>query len=270
MRRRLIQICFAIATNSYIVGFFQGRIFKGPSKQVCVPGLNCYSCPGALGSCPLGSLQSVMGSMKYQLSFYVMGMIMLFGTVFGRFVCGYLCPFGLVQDLVYKIKTKKFKMFKILRFVKYGVLLYFVILIPTVFVNFIGLGDPGFCKYVCPSGTLFGAIPLLLKNEGLRAALGALFTWKMIVLVSVLVASVFVYRIFCQMLCPLGLLYGFFNKYSFLGYDFNADKCTGCGACAKTCKIELNPCKQLNSIECIRCGACKDICQLEAIERRKL
>ena len=86
----------------------QGRIWQGPSKQVCVPGLNCYSCPGALGACPIGSLQSFMSGAVLRFPFYVLGLMILFGLILGRRICGWLCPFGLVQELLYKIPTPKF------------------------------------------------------------------------------------------------------------------------------------------------------------------
>ena len=47
-RRFAIQAIFSLLTNSYVVGFLTGTIYKGPLKQICVPGMNCYSCPGAL------------------------------------------------------------------------------------------------------------------------------------------------------------------------------------------------------------------------------
>ena len=96
-RMRLwVQIVFTAVTNGYLLGFLTGRIYTGPTKAACVPGLNCYSCPGALGSCPIGSLQAVLGSRDYKFSFYVVGFLLFFGSIFGRFVCGWLCPFGLV------------------------------------------------------------------------------------------------------------------------------------------------------------------------------
>lgn len=270
MKRIYIQLLFFLSTNAYFKGFIEGKIFKGQSKFMCVPGLNCYSCPGALGSCPLGALQAVMGSMKFQISLYIMGILMVFGTIFGRMICGFLCPFGMIQDLLYKIKTKKFKLPKILKYVKYIVLIYFVILIPTLFTNAIGVGDPGFCKYICPSGTLFGAMPLLLKNEGLRSALGLLFTWKTFLLMIILFASIFFSRVFCRVLCPLGLIYGLFNRVSFIRLELDENKCTNCGICAQACHIELDPCHDLKSIECIRCGECKSSCPTHAIERKVL
>ena len=56
---------------------------------------------------PIGSLQAVLGSRDYKFSFYVVGFLLFFGSIFGRFVCGWLCPFGLVQDLLYKIPLFK-------------------------------------------------------------------------------------------------------------------------------------------------------------------
>ena len=87
-RRTFIQTCASIGSNAHIAGFIRGDIFKGSSKTVCVPGLNCYSCPGAVGSCPVGAFQAVAGSKKYDFSFYISGIAIIFGTVFGRFICG--------------------------------------------------------------------------------------------------------------------------------------------------------------------------------------
>ena len=99
----LIRCAFTAVTNGYAQGFLQGKIYRGKLKLICMPGLNCYSCPGALGSCPIGSLQAVLDSGKFRFSCYVLGFLVLFGAVLGRFVCGWLCPFGLVQDLLHKI-----------------------------------------------------------------------------------------------------------------------------------------------------------------------
>ena len=94
--RLWVQVLFTALTNGYVIGFTEGKIYRGTSKKLCVPGLNCYSCPGAVGSCPIGSLQAVLGSKNYKFSFYVIGFLMIFGSLMGRFVCGWLCPFGLV------------------------------------------------------------------------------------------------------------------------------------------------------------------------------
>ena len=108
-KKNIIQALATLATNANLKGFFEGRIYTGNTKVACVPGLNCYSCPGAVGSCPIGSLQAVIGSKKFSISYYVFGIMILIGALLGRLVCGLLCPFGFVQDLLYKIPTPKFK-----------------------------------------------------------------------------------------------------------------------------------------------------------------
>ena len=75
--RTLVQLAFTALTNGYAADFARGNIYKGAGKFVCVPGLNCYSCPGALGSCPIGSLQAVITSRAHKFSFYVIGFLLL-------------------------------------------------------------------------------------------------------------------------------------------------------------------------------------------------
>ena len=84
--RLLIQLASAALVNGYAAGFAGCKIFTGTSKMVCLPVLNCYSCPGALGACPIGSLQAVEGGAKHNISFYVLGTLMLFGVLFGRLI----------------------------------------------------------------------------------------------------------------------------------------------------------------------------------------
>ena len=99
-RRKLMQLYFALLFNANLKGFAQGSIYRGGSKQLCVPGLNCYSCPGAVGACPLGALQGAFSAHRRTL-FYVGGILLLYGVLFGRMVCGWFCPFGLIQDLLH-------------------------------------------------------------------------------------------------------------------------------------------------------------------------
>ncbi len=100
-----ISICGAY--KRVLEGLCRGSIFTGASKSVCVPGLNCYSCPGALGSCPIGAVQATLGNQNFKMAFYVTGFLMVIGAFLGRLVCGWLCPFGLVQDLLHKIPFGK-------------------------------------------------------------------------------------------------------------------------------------------------------------------
>ena len=112
-RRRYIQLLAAVLMNAHITGFYEGKIYQGKLKAVCTPGLNCYSCPGAYLSCPLGSFQSALVANRNKVPYYVLGMLLLFGALFGRFICGFLCPFGLIQELLYKLPVPKIKKSKV-------------------------------------------------------------------------------------------------------------------------------------------------------------
>lgn len=267
--RHRFQALWALLTNSYLIGFVQGKIYKGRLKNLCVPGLNCYSCPGAVGSCPIGSLQAVIGNWNFKFAFYVAGFLVFVGALIGRFVCGWLCPFGLVQDLLHKIpfpkKIKTFRGDKLLRKLKYVILAVFVILLPLYLVDIMDQGSPYFCKLICPAGTLEGGIPLVLLNKSMRRAIGWLYVWKNVLLAVAVLLSILIYRPFCKYICPLGAIYSVFNPISVFKYKVDKNKCTQCGACAKVCKMQVNPSKTPNHPECIRCGQCKKICPTGAI-----
>ncbi len=260
-KRRIIQLYTALLYNANIKGFFNGRIYKGPTKNICVPGLNCYSCPGAIGACPLGSLQNALSASSVRTPAYLLGILGLFGLMLGRTICGFLCPIGLGQELLYKIKTpklKKSRVTRVLSYFKYVVLVALVVIVPLVFTV------PGFCEYICPAGTFEGGLGLLTNanNEGLLANLGPLFSWKFTLLVLIIVASVFIFRVFCRFLCPLGAIYGFFSKIALLGVKLDKEKCTDCGLCVGVCKMDI---RHVGDHECIHCGACISVCPAKAI-----
>ncbi|MDE7313531.1 MAG: 4Fe-4S binding protein [Eubacterium sp.] len=267
--RHRVQALWALLTNSYLAGFVQGKIYRGRLKNLCVPGLNCYSCPGALGSCPIGAMQAVIGSWNFKFAFYVAGFLMFVGALAGRFACGWLCPFGLIQDLLHKIpfpvKIRTFRGDKLLRRLKYLVFLLFVVLLPLCLVDVLGQGAPYFCKLACPAGTLEGGIPLVLANASMRSALGWLYVWKNVLLAVTVLLAVMIYRPFCKYICPLGAVYSVFNPIAVLRYRVDQDKCTGCGACSRVCRMQVDPVHEANHPECIHCGQCKKVCRAQAI-----
>ncbi len=264
-----MQALWALLTNSYLIGFAQGKIYRGKLKNLCVPGLNCYSCPGALGSCPIGAMQAVIGSWNFKFAFYVAGFLVFFGALMGRFACGWLCPFGLIQELLHKIpfprKVRAVPGDKLLRTLKYLILLVFVILLPMFLVDVIGQGAPYFCKLLCPAGTLEGGIPLVLLNRSMRGAIGWLYAWKNLLLAATVILSILVYRPFCKYICPLGAVYSVFNPISVFRYRVDKEACISCGACAKACQMQVDPVQNANHPECIRCGECKKACPVKAI-----
>jgi len=270
-RRGTVQAIAAFLTNPHIPNFLTGTLYTGPAKRVCVPGLNCYSCPAATGACPIGAFQAVVGSSKFSFSYYITGILILIGTLLGRFVCGFLCPFGWAQDLLHKIPfPKKFstKRLKALRYLKYVILIVMVWVLPALINNAAGMGDPYFCKYVCPQGILEGAIPLSLADEGIRSALGKLFAMKLSVLMTVVLLSIMFYRPFCKWICPLGAFYSLFNKVSFLQYRVDKNTCISCGKCARVCKMDVDITKNSSHLECIRCGECVKACPVHAISTK--
>lgn len=267
--RHGIQALWALLTNSHLAGFFSGKIYRGNLKKVCVPGLNCYSCPGAVGACPIGAIQAVVGSWNFKFAYYVIGFLIFIGAIIGRVVCGFLCPFGLIQDLLHKIPfPKKIRTFygdKLLRKLKYVIFLVFVILLPLVVVDIMGQGAPYFCKLICPAGTLEGGIPLVLLNKTLRSTVGWLYVWKNVILIITILLSILIYRPFCKYICPLGAFYSVFNPVSIFRYQVDKEKCVHCGKCAAACQMQVNPVENANDLECIRCGRCKKACPTGAI-----
>ena len=198
--RGWVQAGATLLSNLHLPNFLKGSLYQGAGKAVCVPGLNCYSCPAASGSCPIGALQAAVGSPQYRFSYYIVGFLLLLGMLLGRAICGFLCPFGWLQELLHKIPTKKFSSQKLkpLRYLKYGILVVMVCMLPVLAANDVGIGDPFFCKYLCPQGVLEGAIPLSFVNPSIRAALGKLFSWKLSILLTIIVLSVLFFRPFCK------------------------------------------------------------------------
>ncbi|MEG1773140.1 MAG: 4Fe-4S binding protein [Clostridia bacterium] len=281
-KRTLIQTLFFALTNSYVIGFLQGTIYKGNLKNICVPGLNCYSCPGAWGACPIGALQAILNKRNFSVdpvtgalakapanyfSFYVVGFMMIVGAICGRLVCGFLCPFGWIQELLHKIplpkklKVKTFPGDKQLRYLKYLVLIGLVFLLPI----FAAEAFPYFCKFLCPSGMLIGGIPLMALNEGIRDAAGMFTVLKLSILGVIVIASIIIYRPFCKYLCPLGAIYSVMNPISLYRMSVDESQCTNCGLCAKVCDMGVDIRKTPNSLECIRCGDCRAACPTHAI-----
>ena len=255
-KRNTIQLFAAFLTNIHLPNFIRGVLYNGKIKQVCVPGLNCYSCPAATGACPIGSFQAVVGSSKFNFSYYITGILIFFGVMLGRFICGFLCPFGWFQDLLHKLPGKKFstKTLKPLRYIKYGILAIAVVALPVFLTNSAGIASPYFCKYICPQGILEGGIPLSVVDANIRAALGKLFTWKFGILVSIIILSILFYRPFCKWICPLGAC-----------YHVDQHKCVSCGKCSRICKMDVDITKNNAHTECIRCGECVKACPTKAI-----
>jgi len=248
--RQLSQIIATVVSNAYLKGFITGVIYQGNLKQVCNPGFNCYSCPSALFSCPIGAIQFMAAYGSYHVSFYTLGFLSIIGTIGGRIICGWGCPFGFLQDLLYKVKLPKREIPQGLGNFQYLALVLLVFIIPYVTL------EPWFCK-LCPAGTLEAGIPLLSLNPMLRPSAGWFFVLKMAILLFFLVWMMVSVRPFCRTACPLGAIYSLFNPVSIFRIRVDEEKCTPCDICSRECPVSLN----LNEIKknargCVRCLRC--------------
>ncbi len=265
-----MQLYCALLYNAHVKGFVEGEIYKSKTpttKGICVPGFNCYSCPGAVGACPLGSLQNAIGTTNKQIGFYVFGILMLYGLILGRTICGWLCPLGLIQELLHKLPTPKLKKNRATRalsYLKYVILAVFAVGITAWYGIAHGVALPAFCKYICPAGTFEGAGFLLINpaNAGDFGMLNILFTRKFVIMLVIGLACVFCYRSFCRFLCPLGAIYGFFSKVALVGVKVDATRCNHCGSCVRNCGMDV---RHVGDHECIHCAKCMDVCSQKAI-----
>ncbi|WP_456430867.1 4Fe-4S binding protein [Thermosulfuriphilus sp.] len=268
--RLRVQLLMSLLANAYFGFLSTGTIYLGRLKGICFPGLNCYSCPAALWACPLGSLQGFASEIRaYGLSrpgFYVLGTILLYGLLFGRFVCGWLCPFGLIQELLWRFPGRKFSLPRSVSYGKYVVLLLFVFLLPALITDRFGFGQVWFCKYICPAGTIEAGIPHALWKAEIRQMLGLLFLNKVVVAVLIIMGSIFFFRPFCQGICPLGALYGLIQRHGLLRLSWQEKDCLSCGICSRICPMGLKIPEELDSPDCIRCLRCLEACPTKVIK----
>ncbi len=247
-RRLYVQIAAAVLTNS----FFLAPVMK----YVPCPSLNCYACPLASFACPMGTLQHfvIIGLFPFLL----LGIISIVGLVVGRWACGYLCPFGLLQDLLARLGKAKASLPGWASYGSYLSLALLVLALPLF------LHEPWFCK-LCPAGTLEAGLPivgqaffkakLLGQYSQFWGMVGWLFAVKLAILALFMTASLKLKRPFCQAFCPLGAVFGLFNRISLLqiSYDKSLD---GKGDCRKLCPVGIDIRRDASSPDCIRCLQC--------------
>jgi len=272
MIRRRIQLLCAFLLNCWWAFPLSRSIYRGPLKSVCVPGLNCDSCPAAVGACPLGAIQRLLAAVRpgmaaggFQPGAYVLGILGVIGGLVGRMPCGWVCPFGLLQELVYNLPMPKRQLTGLWRYGKYVLLAVAVIGLPLLLVDEFGYGAPWFCKYICPAGTLEAGLPLMALKPELRQLVGVTFMIKLAVLILLLIWMTVTCRPFCRAICPLGAIFSLFNRISVLRLTHDPHRCTACKACETACPMGLQPWRDPNQTDCIRCLKCMQSCRFDAI-----
>ena len=271
--RKWIQTILALLVNGSWSFPYTRTIYQGPLKVVCSPGLNCYSCPASTTYCPIGSLQQLMAGIRIALEngqnffgLYVIGTMGVLGGAFGRLICGWACPFGLIQELLHKIPSKKFNIPQKLNYIKYFFLIVFVILLPLVVVDEFGYGELWFCKYICPAGTLEAGLPMLMLQPALSQTIGILFFSKVAIMIAFIIWSILASRPFCRTTCPLGAFYALFKNLKLVKLRLVEDNCTQCEACHSVCPMGVKFNESPENAECISCLACmNEACKFDAI-----
>jgi len=253
--RRIFQTAGTLLPNAYLQGFWTASLYQGRLKGVCTPLFNCYACPSALFSCPIGTMQhfAATGAIPY----YGAGLLATVGASVGRMTCGTLCPFGFLQDLLYKFRSWKVSIPVWTRYFRYAALAVLVFLVPY-------LTHENWFSKLCPAGTLMGGLTWVTLDLNVRSMIGSLFWVKISILLFFVAASVPVKRIFCRAACPLGAIFSFFNGSSFLQLAWNPDTCTRCGKCRKICPVDIRPDYNPTNPDCVRCLDCTRCPSLKA------
>ncbi len=217
---------------------------------MCAPVFHCYACPLATFACPIGVIAQ-FGALHI-FPFVAIGLLIAVGALFGTLICGWICPFGWLQDLAAKVPTPKFDLPKWTGHLRYVVLLGAVLVIPYLF----GEAHPLFICRICPAGALEAAVP----NMAGQAIASKEVVWpnavKLTILVLFLIGIFFIKRPWCRILCPLGAIFSLFNRVSAFFLRFNPAKCINCEQCHKLCEYGVEPERSPNNLRCVRCLEC--------------
>lgn len=250
--RLKVQLSLAFLLN---IGIFQWHF-------ICFPVFNCHSCPVSIFSCPIGIIAQFANVGLVPLS--VIGVIGLAGLMAGRLLCGWACPFGLVQDLLYKIPYVKFSIPHWTRFIKYAVFAGLVVLVPI----FLTTEFPAFFCRLCPVATIESAIPwAIIRGTTDVVSLSI----RMAILFTIILLAMGHRRFFCKVLCPLGACLSLFNRFAQFFPERTAD-CLACKVCSKVCPMETDSDSAPSAVfehrseECISCLECHKKCPTGAIQ----
>lgn len=232
----------------------------GPDvKWLCNPVLSCHSCYLSWFACPIGVFIHYSG---YHLFPYLaFGTVLLVGVLAGRLLCGWVCPFGFLQDMLFKLPTRKINIPRWSRFVKYPILVFTVFLIPFF------LGEEtlySFCR-ICPVSAIQVTIPNYIFSSFHYLSTQSII--KLCVLCFVIVLAILSSRSFCKVFCPIGALLAPLNLISFHTVTVDRNACVSCRKCDRLCPTDVVPSERISNgipanraFDCVVCHDCKSLC----------
>ncbi|MFQ6064596.1 MAG: 4Fe-4S binding protein, partial [Candidatus Bathyarchaeia archaeon] len=236
---------------------------------------------------------TVLQQMLYETLFpwVPLASFLLVAVVLGRSLCGWICPFGFVQDLLAYIKGEHMQVSLRTHQTMLNVKYFF--LGATLFVSgtlaaslamgvgrsyesALGIFAPAPFNALSPSDTLFAILPRIILKAWYGVAVESLLAspllWTRFFIMGVfLVLAVYVPRSWCKYACPHGALLAILNHFSFLGLKREPVKCTknGCRRCVEVCPMKVRilelPWEKFTDPECIYCLKCIDACTAKAI-----
>jgi polyferredoxin len=227
---------------------------------------------------------------------------LIVGILIGKSMCGWVCPFGFIQDIIGFFRRKQsdvsLRTHQTLVYVKYFVLGIALFIIATFSASEIvdplsgaayesALGIFAYAPFTAlsPAETLFARLPTMVHNfavnvfssQGVNvwssiSSLSALFWAQLVIMVFVLVFVAYVPRSWCRYFCPHGAIMAIMNNFSFIGLKREPTKCekSGCGHCVQVCPTRVPildlPWEKFSHPECIYCMKCVDACEHKAIK----
>ncbi|MBQ6377416.1 MAG: 4Fe-4S binding protein [Prevotella sp.] len=218
------------------------------------------------------------------LNVVVIVALVLLTLVFGRIYCSVICPLGVFQDILARLRRKKnkYSYSKEVKWLRYPVLVLFVIALVAGVGSVFQLLAP-YSSYGRIATTIFQPIWMMGNNVlgtiAERADSYTFYTvdvWMkslpvlIIALVTLVVLLVLAWRggrTYCNTICPVGTTLSFLARYSFLKIRFDADKCKNCSMCSKNCKTACIDYKShtVDYSRCVVCGNCIDKCKFGAL-----
>lgn len=277
--------------------FFSAVIFNLGELPILLPVLWTWGGPQNT----VGDAFTALQFMLYDVVFpwLVIASFLIIGVLLGKSLCGWVCPFGFVQDLIGFIRRKHMKVsvrtHEGMVYVKYavaGIILFVSISFSAAklmgvhqgYENALGVFARAPFTALSPAETLFATLPRMVLDIGYAvtqtpfpdvtsaiSAMPLLFWIQLSIMIGVLVLIAYVPRGWCKYFCPYGAIMAILNRFSFLGLRRDLVKCTKdeCRLCVEVCPMRVRildlPWEKFSDPECIYCLKCVDVCPYKAI-----